>query len=116
MQSCVLLIPANLKAKANALSRAMGWADADDDSYSVPLSASGAEPASHYGLHSWVDDAFVGMLQGASQGQMPAPLVAAGYPPADFAAVVGALIVSLGGEPGPNFAGACERNGLKLVA
>lgn len=42
MTSAVLIIPAALRAAANALGAAMGWGS---DNYTVPLSASGEAPA-----------------------------------------------------------------------
>lgn len=113
MLSCVLIIPAALQIKANALAVLMGWGPS---SYSVPLSATGAEPATHYGLHTWATPEFVGMLQGASQGQMPAELVEAGYPPSDFAAVIGGLIASVRPDLGGHFTAVLAANGLVLVA
>lgn len=106
MLSCVLIIPAVLRDKADALGEAMGHGPA---SYSVPLSADGSEPATRYGLHSWVDQGFVDMLDA---GVMPDGL---DYPVEDFAAVIGSLIASVRSEVQGHFAEVCEVNGLVVV-
>lgn len=110
--SCVLIVPASLRDKANTLAEAMGWGPG---SYAVPLSADGSEPITHYGLRTWASDEFVAMLQGAAQGQMPPALTAASYPPADFAAVVGNLAVSLQPAMEGHFAAAIAAQGLAMV-
>ena len=107
MHSVVLIIPASLKAKADALGEALGHGP---NSYSVPLSADGKEPATHYGLHTWAQQSFVDRLQGAAQGQMPEGL---DYPANDFAAVTGALIASVRGDVAEHFADVVAANGLR---
>lgn len=92
MLSFVLIIPAALADTANALGEAMGWGPG---SYSVPLSANGLAPASHYGLHTWAEQSFADMLEAAGTGTIPPELAAAGYPAQDFAAVLAGLIVSV---------------------
>ena len=49
-QSLVAITPAAFKATAEALGQAMGHTG---NEFTVPLSAGGAEPATHYGLHAW---------------------------------------------------------------
>lgn len=113
--SAVLIIPTAQRDAANALAEAMGWGAG---CYSVPLSATGAEPATHYGLHSWVEQSFVEMLGAAGDGSMPPDLIAAGYPPEDFAAVLGSLGSSIrAGETDPagHFAEVYAAHGLALV-
>ncbi len=115
MISCVLIAPATQYHAANALAEAMGWGAG---CYSVPLSATGAEPATHYGLHSWVEQSFVEMLAGSGEGSMPPDLIAAGYPPEDFAAVLGSLVSSIrAGETDPagHFARVVAGAGLAMV-
>jgi hypothetical protein len=85
------------------------------NSYSVPLSASGIAPASHYGLHSWVDPEFVAMLNAASGGAMPPALVDAGFPPADFAAVVSSLIASVRETSQGHFNAVIAAAGLAVI-
>ena len=83
----VLIVPADLKDKANALGAAMGWGP---DSYSVPLSADSGEPATHWGLNiANAGEDFITLLEGAAKGQMPEHL---DFPPEDFAKVLGGLI------------------------
>jgi hypothetical protein len=77
MKSCVLIVPLAYHAAANQLAELMGWGP---NSYSVPLSADGSEPATHYGLHAWVTPEFEAMIAGTGQGEMPEALVQAGYP------------------------------------
>lgn len=109
MLSCTLIIPAALLDRANALGEAMGHGPA---SYSVPLSATGDEPATHYGLHTWAAQTFVDMLDAAGQGVMPEGL---DYPAQDFAAVVGGLVASIRGDAAGHFVEVCEAEGLAVV-
>ncbi|MCC2602537.1 hypothetical protein [Sphingopyxis yananensis] len=92
MLSCTIIIPADVRTKANALAEAMGWGE---NNYTVALSADGAEPATHFGLHAWVHPGFVQLISDADDDIIPAELVAAGYPEADFLAVVDAATWSI---------------------
>lgn len=87
----VLMIPAALVDKANALGEAMGWGP---NSYSIALSADGSEPATHWSLNiAQASPDFLAMLEAAGQGQMPEGLE---FPEEDFAAVLSGLAVHLG--------------------
>lgn len=112
MLSVVLIIPADLRDKADQLAELMGWGP---NSYSVPLSADGTEPATHYGLHTWAAQSFVDMLTGAQGGVMPPELVDAGYAEADFLAVMGGLIHSVRDSMDEHFADVCGEAGLVVV-
>lgn len=70
MTSAVLILPAAYRDAGNAFVVAQGWGE---DNFSVPLSATGLEPATHYGCRAEVDQAFVESVQ----NPMPeaAPLV-----------------------------------------
>ena len=84
----VLVIPATLLDKANGLGEAMGWGP---NNYSIPLSADGSEPATHWSLNiAEAGPDFLDMLAAAGEGQMPAGL---DFPPKDFAAVLNGLSV-----------------------
>jgi len=89
MFSTVLIVPASLRAEANMLGEAMGWGP---NNYSVPLSATGAEPASHFGLHAWAEQSFVDLMRGLGQGIVP-PVQ--GMTPAQVVGVVSALVTSI---------------------
>jgi hypothetical protein len=81
----VLITPADLLDKANALGEAMGYGPG---SYSVALSDNG-KTVTHYGLSlERPGDDFLAMLQGAMHGNAPEGL---DYPTEDFAAVLSAL-------------------------
>lgn len=60
MYSLVLIIPADLRDDANALAEALGHGPSN---YSVPLSPTGGEPATHWGLHTWAQQSFIDMLE-----------------------------------------------------
>lgn len=109
MRSCVLILPAALRDAGNALAEAMGWGSCN---YSVPLSADGQEPATHYGLHAWVADTFLSLLEAAGEGIMPEGL---DYPAEDFASVVGALIASFRDDSTGHFADVIEANSLQVI-
>lgn len=108
MISCVLIIPANLRDSANQLSVFMDWGP---NSYSVPLSGDGSEPATHYGLHSWVTEAFEPMLA----GPMPTELADGGYPEASYNAIIGSLISSFRDDNTGHFEAVLADNGLFTV-
>lgn len=112
MLSIVLITPTNLRDKANALAEALGYGP---NNYTVPLSEDGTEPATHYGLHTWAQETFADMLTGAGEGIMPDALIEAGYPPADFAAVVGSLIASVRGDMAGHFDEVTDGVGLVVV-
>lgn len=59
MHSAVFIIPAAYRDAGNALGEAMGWGPGN---YSVALSPTGAEPATHYGCRADVTDGFLAML------------------------------------------------------
>jgi hypothetical protein len=68
MNSVVIIIPAGNLALGNQIGEAMGYGPA---SYTVPLSADGLEPATHYGLHTWASDAFVALLNAGTVSPLP---------------------------------------------
>ncbi|MEN9924070.1 MAG: hypothetical protein RL268_196 [Pseudomonadota bacterium] len=108
MLSVVLIVPAAVHAKAETLSLYMGWGS---PAYTVPLSKTGAEPATHYGLHTWASETFSALLAGG----MPSELAAAGYPEEDFAAVMDGLIASVRNDLTGHFPEVLEANGLQVI-
>jgi len=104
MLSCVLILPAILRDKGNALGEAMGWGP---DNYSVALT-NAAEPT-HYGLHTWGTQSFADLIDA---GTMPVGL---DYPQADFDAVMAALISSFRADMTGHFDEVCAAHGLAVV-
>lgn len=51
--SIVMIVPANLKDVANRLSCALGHDVLSGNTFSMPLSSDGSEPATHFGY--WTD-------------------------------------------------------------
>ena len=111
MLSCVLILPDAQLATGNAVSEAMGWGS---PAYTVPLSADGSEPATHWGLHTWAEPSFVAMLQAAETGAMPQELADGGFPPTAFQAVIASLIASVQDDVTQHFARALETNGFRV--
>lgn len=109
MLSCVLILPADQVGTGNAVGEAMGWGP---NSYSVPLSADGTEPATHYGLHSWVTEAFQQMVE---TGYYPPELASAGISEAVYTAMMAVLIYSFWPDYADHFATVCAENGLTVV-
>ena len=109
MLSCVLLLPVAQVATGNAVSEAMGWGS---PAYTVPLSPTGTEPATHYGLRTWSDEAFQAMLESQVY---PPQLAQAGITEAAYAAMIGALVWSFWPDYMGHFATVCAENGLKIV-
>jgi len=109
MTSAVLIVTtANLDA-ANALGEAMGWGP---NSYSVPLSTDGTDPATHYGLHAWVTEEFQALIE---TGAYPSQVEAAGITQADYDAMMAALISSFWDDYVGHFATVCADSGLVVV-
>jgi hypothetical protein len=105
MNSTILILPAAMRDAGNAVAEAMGWGP---DNYSVPLSADGSAPATHYGLHAWTDDQFKGWVEGTAP--LPDGMDAA-------VPVIAALIASFrtSGEPRQHFHEVLSANGLAQI-
>ncbi|MEN6546020.1 MAG: hypothetical protein ABFE07_08275 [Armatimonadia bacterium] len=104
MLSCVLILPASLRGKGNALGAAMGWGP---DNYSVPLTDGAG--VTHYGLHAWASPNFRDLIDA---GAMPEGL---DFPQADFDAVLGALVSSFREDMDGHFSEVCAEQGLNPV-
>ena len=112
--SVVLIAPAALLEQVNALATAMGWGP---DCYSVPLSLTGAAPATHWGLRTWATASFVALVDGAARGELPQEL-AGTFAPADVATLIAALIISTDPavtDPAGHFAQALDAHGLQVI-
>lgn len=59
MTSAVLILPAAYRDAGNAFGVAQGWGEGN---FSVPLSATGSEPATHYGCRADVTEGFLAMM------------------------------------------------------
>lgn len=107
--SLVLIVPADLKDAANAMGQAIGWTG---DNLSVPLSANGKEPATHYGCHAWAQDIAIQWLTG--QAEPPA----SDYTPEQIAGVLSQIVVSVdanGLQGGEHFAAAIANANLQRI-
>jgi hypothetical protein len=94
--SIVMIVPAELQDTANRLSCALGHDVLPGDTFSVPLSATGAEPATHYGCRTAAQQSFVDLLAEAGQGSLPdVAWEDFGLTEADVPAVLSALIIDV---------------------
>lgn len=59
MTSAVLILPAAYRDAGDAFGVAQGWGDGN---FSVPLSADGATPVTHYGCRADVTEGFLAMM------------------------------------------------------
>ena len=109
MLSCVLLLPLYQVATGNAVGEAMGWGPA---SYSVPLSADGSEPATYYGLHTWVAEDFQTLIE---TWAYPPQLADAGISQDDYTAMMAVLISSFCADYVGHFATVCRERGLAIT-
>ena len=109
MPSAVLIIPEAQRDKANALGEALGHGP---NNYSVALSPTGSEPATHWGGRGEVTDEFIAMIADAAQGNPPPGL---DYPAADLSEVLGALIVDFRADMDGHFADVLNVHGLQMV-
>jgi hypothetical protein len=108
--SCVLILPLDQIATGNAVGEAMGYGP---NNYSVPLSADGSEPATHYGLHAWTSDDFQGLIE---SGVYPPELADAGISEADYDAMLAVLIYSFWPDYTNHFSTAIADNNLSVCA
>jgi len=76
----IMIIPAPLLVVGNAIGRALDPDTGGDKTFSVPLSADGSEPATHYAASTAAAESFVQTVQAVRGGQADlAALVAADY-------------------------------------
>lgn len=68
MTSAVLILPDAYRAAGNAFGVAQGWGE---DNFSVPLSADGLEPATHYGCRAEVDQVFIESVENPTPEAAP---------------------------------------------
>lgn len=63
----VIIVPAASKATAEQAARAINSTgpDYEGDAFTIPLSASGSEPAAHYGLYTSATDEMVAAMASA---------------------------------------------------
>jgi hypothetical protein len=67
-----LILPATDRDDGNKLAVALGRDVWPGNTFSVPLSVDGTEPATHYGaLSAATDQTFIDTLNGATQGTLP---------------------------------------------
>lgn len=109
MLSTVLILPNAQVATGNAVAEAMGWGP---NNYSVPLSATGTAPATHYGLHAWTTESFREMIE---TGYYPPELTQVGIAEAAFRAMLDALVSSFAADHVGHFDAVCAANGLQMV-
>lgn len=109
MKSLVLIIPTELRDSANQLGDVLGMGP---DNYSVALSADGSEPATHYGLHAWVEQAFQALVE---SGVYPPELAESGISEDDYNAMMAVLVSSFWPDYVDHFATVCADNGLTIV-
>ena len=102
--SIVLIVTASARADAEALGLQLGHSGAE---YTVPLSADGQSPATHYGLHSWGRNNFVEVMSAEAPHEVDATL---------FKAVRAALIMSVRPSSLNHFSEVLTAQGLQRVA
>lgn len=69
--SLTMVVPADQQDKANLLACALGYDVLPGRTFSVPLSATGKVPATHYGCRSAAKQEFIDMLAAAGNGTLP---------------------------------------------
>jgi hypothetical protein len=115
-RSLVMIVPAAARAQANALAISFRHASPGDDPFDVPLSPTGAEPATHYGTHTWASAQFVADLDAAQAGTLdPLP---PGVDRAALQSLVTLIVRSvrpLDADPPTHFAEALAAHGLQRI-
>jgi hypothetical protein len=117
--NAVLIIPTAHKQTADLGSVAMGHTDPGVETYTVPLSPTGAEPATHWACVSWVRQAFLDTVEDAKGGKLPdgVPWDAVKLTEADVLAMADALIVRdiEDGKHHGHFGTVCDELGLAPI-
>ncbi len=116
--SIVMIVPAALQDTANRLSCALGHDVLPGNTFSVPLSSDGSEPATHYGCRTAVKQEFVDILTNAGAGDLPEIEWADyGLTVEDIAPVLAALIVDVrsAGQASGHFDDAAEDSDLRRI-
>jgi hypothetical protein len=108
MLSTVLILPTEQVETGNAVAQAMGWGP---QNYSVPLSADGSEPATHWGLHAWAADSFRDMVESKTYP----PALEGHVSEADFDAMMAVLIYSFRTDYMGHFDEVCAEHDLTKV-
>jgi len=108
--SIVIIVPVDLREKANALSCALGHDVLPGDTFTVPLSSDG-ETVTHYGTRTQGKQGFLDIIAGASEGQLPDDFE---QPLEDVQEVISAMIfdVRTDGEITTHFDDVIIENGL----
>lgn len=109
MLSTVLILPDALRDEGNRMGAAMGWGP---ENFSVPLSADGSEPATHWGLHAWAADTFPDLMASET---IPPELDEAGFTQAEWDAIRAGMIQSYWTDYTDHFATVCAENDLKTM-
>lgn len=116
--SIVMIVPAALQDAANRLSCALGHDVLPGNTFSVPLSSDGSEPATHYGCRTAARQEFVDILASAGQGDLPEIEWADfGLTIEDIAPVLAVLIVDVrsASEVAGHFDEVLEASDLHLI-
>lgn len=117
--SIVMIVPAALQDTANRLSCALGHDVLPGNTFSVPLSSDGSDPATHYGCRTAAKQEFVDILTSAGAGDLPdIEWADYGLTVEDVAPLLAALIVDVrpAGEASGHFDEVIAGNGLVRMA
>ena len=119
LKNVVLIVPADHKATAEAVSTLLGYQPPGEQTYTIGLSQNGQSPATHYACHVWAQPQFLAMIEAgqAQQGLPLAPWEAAGTNEAAVYAMCASLIVSVreDGQHQSHFADVLAASGLTRV-
>lgn len=104
----VMITPVAHLDLMNTLADRFGWGA---PAFSAPLSASGAPPPMHYGLHTWVQPEFLPVIVDLRRGILPAGLDTSGLNQADIDAALRDLIIAVNTP----WAEVMTEHGLRIV-
>jgi hypothetical protein len=88
LKSCVLILPINLRDEGDRMGETLGWGP---NNFSVPLITIGSNEVTHYGLHAWVDDTFIAMLDDPTITQQ---LLDSGFTQEQYSEIYNSIIKS----------------------
>lgn len=116
--SLVMIVPAQMRETGNRLACALGHDVMPGDTFSVPLSTDGVDPATHYGCRTSAQVSFAEMLSAAAGGSLPQiDWSAYGLTVEDVQAVLAGLIADVRptGEAEGHFDDVLSAHGLARI-
>ena len=124
-RSTVIVCSASARLYGDMAAAVMGLDEPPGATFSVPLSATGLEPATHFGCHTWASENMVALLEASKLGSYPPGFDPAGigFTQAEADEFFGSMVIVAQSEtvgkpaisPSTFFASVLTDNGLQRI-